>query len=168
MTNPLKPNRNETFTGAAMTRFAHTFAAATSLVLAATLADHALATPANGCPDAFDTGVQQASPAQLRSIAADCDDPSVAALFYNRAYHAELLDDLALLARLHRAGSNTDRLHWEQRRIYIALAETFAAEAAGSNSQIADQLNLAYEESIRIAERAINGYERMADLNRRR
>jgi hypothetical protein len=127
------------------------------------LASQAVAGPAHGCSNAFAADVVQAEPVRLRAMAADCDQPTTAELLYNRAYHAELLEDLALLARLQRGRPNSDRLHWEQGRIYIALAEAFAARAARAGTESATgELNRAYDGAIRLAERAINGYGRMA------
>ncbi|MEA3274991.1 MAG: hypothetical protein U9Q81_06825 [Pseudomonadota bacterium] len=99
------------------------------------------------------------SPAALREIAASCEHRPVAMLFYNRAYHKEVLGDLRLLTGLHTYGTSEDQIRYEQSRIFIALAEELARRAweSGSCSGIAS-LNAAYDQAIETVEYTIKGY----------
>ena len=99
------------------------------------------------------------STAALREVAPFCSDPEVALLFYNRAYHREVLADLQLLQRLETYRTSEDRARYEQSRIYAGLIEAFAQRAwdAGHPGAI-DALNGAYDVSITTVEYAIKGY----------
>jgi peroxiredoxin len=47
----------------------------------------------------------------------------------------------------------------EQGRIYVALVEAFAVRAWAQQPSVIDEVNLAYDQSIRIAELTIGGYD---------
>jgi hypothetical protein len=107
-------------------------------------------------------GMHRLAPAELRRLAGHCADAGVSRLYYNRAYHAELLADLRLLSQLQKGYAGTDRTRLEQGRMYIGLVERFAARAWHQRPQVIDELNQAYEQSIRTVELTIGGYDRLA------
>jgi hypothetical protein len=106
--------------------------------------------------------IPRPDPAALRRIARDCTDAVVRRLYYNRAYHTELLADLRTLARLKKGYDAGDRTRLEQGRIYIGLTESFAARAWPRRPGVIIALNRAYEQSIRTVELTIGGYDRLA------
>jgi hypothetical protein len=136
-----------------------------------TAAPQARATPPSepdACRQPFGAGATGAAPASLRAIAGHCHDPVVTRLLANRAEHAEQLRRLGLMSRLLRRGSNTDRTRHTQCRLYTGLAEAFAErmqrERPAARSAALEQLNLAYEQAIHIAERTLAGYERIVGI----
>jgi len=114
-----------------------------------------------GCDDPFALGepLATSAPLRLRALAERCGDSAIVRLLYNRAYHAELIEDLTLMAQLHKAYGASDRARLEQGRIFIALVETFAARQWPQRPEVIGELNLAYEQWIRIAELTIGGYD---------
>lgn len=103
------------------------------------------------------------TPEQLRQVAKKCDRTEIANLFYNRAYHRELLEKFQLLSRLHQVKSNSDLTHYHTQRIYIALSEAFARRAwEQGEAQAPQQLNRQYDRSIEIAEYQLKGYDKLA------
>lgn len=102
-------------------------------------------------------------PASLRLIARACIEPEIANLFYNRAYHAELLHKFRTLNRLQALKPNHTQTHYQTQRIFIGLAEAFARRAwqRGTGNAIS-QLNLQYDRSIEIAEYQLKGYDMLA------
>lgn len=103
------------------------------------------------------------NPQLLRQIARTCGKPAVANLFYNRAYHAELLHKFRTLSRLQALKPNHNQTHYHTQRIYIGLAEAFAQRAwqHGAGNAIS-QLNLQYDHSIETAEYQLKGYDMLA------
>ncbi|WP_295885824.1 hypothetical protein [uncultured Thiohalocapsa sp.] len=120
------------------------------------------------CGTPFSAAATTAAPQELLQLAARCRDPAVAALLQHRAEHAEQLRQLELMSRLIRHGGNNDRVRLTQCRLYTGLAESFAArmhrEDPAALADLLAQLNLAYEQAIHIAERAIAGRERIVGL----
>lgn len=131
-----------------------------SAVLLATAAG-AAAEP-SACKDPFAS--EGASAEALRTIAEHCRDPQVARLFSNRAEHAERMRDLRLLSRMNRRGMNNDGARLEQCRVYVGLAEAIAAGRWRKGPDVLAALNLAYAQSIHIAERTIRGYDSIVGL----
>lgn len=102
-------------------------------------------------------------PQQLRQIARTCSRPAISHLFYNRAYHAELLEKFQILNRLQFLRPNHNQTHYHTQRIYIGLVEAFAQRAwqRGMLNAIS-QLNRQYDHSIEIAEHQLKGYDMLA------
>lgn len=126
----------------------------------------AIAGPADDCdhPFAYSAGY---SPQQFRQVAKKCDRTEIANLFYNRAYHAELLHKFRLLKRLHAHQPNHDLTHYHTQRIFIALSEAFARRAwEQGTTQAIEQLNRQYDHSIEIAEYQLRGYDTLAARTR--
>jgi hypothetical protein len=89
-------------------------------------------------------------------------------LFYNRAYHAETMNDLRNLARLEIRGDGNDRVRYHQGRIFIALAEELARGAwRRGHRQTIEALNTAYDDSIETLEYTIKGYNLLISRGRR-
>lgn len=105
-----------------------------------------------------------ASAETLRGVADDCRDPQIARLFANRAEHAERMRDLRLLSRMSRPGMDNDGARLEQCRVYVGLAEAIAARRWRTAPDVLAALNLAYAQSIHIAERTIRGYDSIVGL----
>jgi hypothetical protein len=105
------------------------------------------------------------SPPELRSIAASCLSPEIARLFYNRAYHADLLEHYRVLARLDRGGRGGDGgYRYETYPMFIGLAEAFARDAWKRRGEAAiRELNAGYDRAMEIAELRIRGYDPTAD-----
>jgi hypothetical protein len=128
-----------------------------------------LATEPSACAKPFANEAAMAEPPVLLELAARCREPGVAALFRNRAEHAERLRQLKVMSGLLRPGSgNTDQTRLSQCRLFTALAEAFAErlqrEQPAALPQALAQLNLAYAQAIHIAERTIAGHERIVGL----
>ncbi|NKN33614.1 hypothetical protein [Marichromatium bheemlicum] len=102
----------------------------------------------------------EADAERLRAIARACDAPALARLYHHRAAHREALGEITLLARLHRAHGNADRLRLHQGRIHAALLEGFAERAwrAGHTGALAALTN-GYARAIDRLERTIAGQD---------
>lgn len=120
------------------------------------------------CRAPFSAAATGADPDSLTALAARCREPAIAALLRNRAEHAEQLRRLELMSRLLRQGANTDQVRLTQCRVYAGLAEAFAERLQRDDPSALPralaQLNLAYEQAIHIAERTIQGHERIVGL----
>jgi hypothetical protein len=120
------------------------------------------------CRSPFSTAATDMAPQALLAHAEHCTDPAVATLLRNRAEHARQLRGLEIMSQLLRQAGNTDRARLSQCRLYTALAEAFAErmqrEEPGARAAALAQLNLAYEQAIYIAERTIQGHERIVGL----
>ncbi|TVO77011.1 hypothetical protein [Sedimenticola selenatireducens] len=103
------------------------------------------------------------TPHLMRQVAENCGESAIANLFYNRAYHAELLQKFQVINRLQTHQPNSDQAHYQTQRIFIALSEAFARRAweRGEKTAIA-QLNSHYDRSIEIAEYQLKGYNVLA------
>lgn len=102
--------------------------------------------------------------AMLRAFADACAESKHSALFYNRAYHAEVIDELAMLAAMQKGYASSDRRRLEASRVFIGLAEAFAARAWREPEQAARKaalgaLNRAYEAAIQDAEHTLHGFD---------
>lgn len=112
-------------------------------------------------------GSSQQPPEQLRQIAKKCDRAEIANLFYNRAYHRELLEKFQHLHSLQTLKPNHDLAHYHTQRIFIALSEAFAKRAwEQGETQALQQLNRQYDRSIEIAEYQLKGYDALAARTR--
>lgn len=103
------------------------------------------------------------TPQLMRQVAEHCGESAIANLFYNRAYHAELLQKFQVINQLQTHKPSNDRTHYQTQRMFIALSEAFARRAweQGGKTAIA-QLNSHYERSIEIAEYQLKGYNVLA------
>jgi hypothetical protein len=120
----------------------------------------------NECDNPFSHSAEY-TPTQLRQVAAKCEETAIANLFYNRAYHAELLDKFQILNRLQAHQPTDDLTHYHTQRIFIALAEAFAGRAwERGETQAITQLNHRYDRSIEIAEYQLKGYDVLAARTR--
>jgi hypothetical protein len=103
------------------------------------------------------------TPHLMRQVAENCGESAIANLFYNRAYHAELLQKFQVINRLQTHQPNSDQAHYQTQRIFIALAEAFARRAwERGEKNVITQLNSHYDRSIEIAEHQLKGYNVLA------
>ncbi|MCW8891428.1 MAG: hypothetical protein OQL20_12280 [Sedimenticola sp.] len=103
------------------------------------------------------------SPERMRQVAENCGETAIANLFYNRAYHAELLEKFQVINRLQSHQPNHDLTHYHTQRIFIALSEAFAKRAwEQGHQQAITHLNQNYDRSIEIAEHQLKGYDVLA------
>ncbi|MCW8908902.1 MAG: hypothetical protein OQL28_16805 [Sedimenticola sp.] len=141
--------------------------AAAVMGLTITLAGDAAVADNADCYTPFNHGAGE-DPTGLRQIARACAEPEISNLFYNRAYHAELLRKFRTLNRLQALKPNHNQTHYHTQRIYIGLAEAFARRAwqRGTGNAIS-QLNRQYDQSIEIAEYQLKGYDMLAAQSER-
>jgi hypothetical protein len=101
----------------------------------------------------------------LRSIAASCASSEIKRLFYNRAYHLDLLGYYQALSGLDRPGlGKDDRYRFEAYRMFINLAEAFAWDAWGQRGEAAiAELNGSYDRAMEIADLRLRGHSLIAD-----
>lgn len=120
------------------------------------------------CHSPFSPAAADTAPQALVAYAEHCTEPAVATLLRNRAEHAKQLRGLEIMSQLLRQGSSTDRARLSQCRLYTALAEAFAErmqrQEPGARAAALAQLNLADEQAIYIAERTLQGHERIVGL----
>jgi hypothetical protein len=100
------------------------------------------------------------SPSELRAVATSCDDRDVALLFYGRAYHTEVLEELRKMGGLTTYRPTDDLARYHQSRIYAGLIEAFAERAwvGGETAPVVRALNDAYDLSITTVEYTLKGY----------
>ncbi|MEN8176395.1 MAG: hypothetical protein ABFS23_11570 [Pseudomonadota bacterium] len=99
---------------------------------------------------------------ELRQIAESCEQREVALLYYNRAYHKELLQDLNTLSGMQTVQRSNAGWHPDIHRNYIALVELFTPIYAKDSLAGARILNAAYGHALEIAELRLRGYDRIA------
>lgn len=108
---------------------------------------------------------QAATPERLREIAASCSTEPTAALFYNRAYHIELLQRYRTAMQLQALQNRQeDAKNYHAYRIFIGLSEAFAD--LSPLPEIGDSvawLNSVYDRAGEIAEMRVRGYDLQAD-----
>lgn len=107
------------------------------------------------------------SASELRQIAASCQEPAVARLFYNRAYHKELLAEGKLLSGLINL---KEKYEYELTayRLYIALVEEMASQYYPDVQQRIEVLNKVYEHRGEVVELRLRGNDRLADALERK
>lgn len=106
------------------------------------------------------------APAELlRQAAKSCDSQSLAMLYYNRAYHADLLEHYRSVMRLDSYRGQEDAKNYHAYRIFIGLSEALAQSRAASEGQTeaVAWLNSVYERAGEIAELRLKGYDNLAD-----
>jgi hypothetical protein len=131
------------------------------------LALTALDAPAGEAPECIRAPFEHAghSPRQLRAIAAACPERIMARLYYNRAYHLELLEDFRALGSLISYGGAGSSIHAEAYRTLIGLYEAFARAAwqRSGGAQVIAALNDGYEKATAVAELRLKGQDNLAD-----
>ena len=100
---------------------------------------------------------------ELRSIAASCQSKSVANLYYNRAHHADLVNEAATLAGLIAHSNARSSTQFETYRLYMAVVEQMATIWYADVGERADFLNREYDQRGEIARRRLRGYDHIAD-----
>lgn len=100
---------------------------------------------------------------ELHKFASTCSSNEVADLFFNRAYHQELMVNFQTLSSLESYTQTNDQMHFQAQRIFIGLAEAFASKAwlKGNPNAIKD-LNKSYDKAIEVSELLLRGNEILA------
>lgn len=115
------------------------------------------------------------SAAQLRQIASQCTNESVARLFYNRAYHLDLV---------HRAQAQSDLIGYSPQhgqylitpqrvrqvrtyRLYMTFIEQLAPGWFADMEEKVAFLNSEYDRHGELAELRLKGYDHLADFKER-
>ncbi|KPJ90181.1 MAG: hypothetical protein AMJ53_14625 [Gammaproteobacteria bacterium SG8_11] len=112
----------------------------------------------------LDYDYQVHSSKDLRDIAATCQARSISQLYYNRAYHVDLLKEGEVLSQIV-AMVSRDLTHYiEAYRFYIALIESFAPTWYPDANERVDFLNHEYDRRGEVTELRLHGYDRIADL----
>jgi hypothetical protein len=101
---------------------------------------------------------------QMRAIAASCQSERISRLYYNRAYHVDLLKEGETMSQID-AMYSSDLTHYiEAYRFYIALIEAFAPSWYPDADARAAFLNQEYDHRGEVAELRLHGYDRLADV----
>ena len=103
------------------------------------------------------------TPEELRSIAKSCKTVPIANLYYNRAYHADLVTEATTLARLIAYSDNSSNVHFEAYRLYMALLEQMAAIWYPDSADRVAFLNREYDQRVEIAGLRLRGYDHVAE-----
>ena len=115
------------------------------------------------CDTPFNHSANSLSAEQQRQIAELCGESAIASLYYNRAYHQELLQKFRVINRLQSHQPNADLAHYHSQRLFIALSEAFAERAwVAGDPDAVSALNRQYDHSIEITEYQLKGYDRLA------
>ena len=88
----------------------------------------------------------------------------MARLYYNRAYHAELLQEGEALSRIVSVSGRETTRHLQAYRLYMALLEAFARNWNRNIQDRAAFLNREYDRRSEVVELRLHGYDRLADL----
>jgi len=132
------------------------------ILLAATASGSVLAQEHTACSD-FEYGYQVHSPDELRRLAASCKSASVANLYYNRAYHADMVHEAIVLSGLIDFTDSSSQVRFEAYRMYMAMLEQLVPLWYPSPESRAAFLNREYDKSGEIAALRLRGYDQMAD-----
>lgn len=100
---------------------------------------------------------------QLRAIAGTCYKKSVARLFYNRAYHRDLLSESQALSGIIIKNAEPTGYHVESYRLYIALVEELSFQWFPKADDRVAFLNEVYERRGEVIELRLHGYDKLAD-----
>lgn len=111
----------------------------------------------------LDDSPQLQSSAELRSIAASCPIPDISYLYYQRAYHADLVHEGQALSGLIPHGRHADRYDFESYRMYMAMIEMLAKDWYPDIQERVKFLNAEYDRRGEIAELRLHGYHRAAN-----
>jgi hypothetical protein len=140
-----------------------------ALLAALTACGGAFAQEHPGCRD-LDYPYQHLSSAELRAIAASCRYRDIAYLYYNRAYHADLLSRADALASLipYSGREKEKQYDMQSYRYYMAMLEQLASVWYPDPMARVRFLNLEYDRRSEIAELRLKGYDHIADRLERR
>lgn len=105
---------------------------------------------------------------ELRIIAASCQDKEVARLFYNRAYHKDLLLEGKALSSIIQLNAEPSHYLLTAYRMYIAMLEEFAPLYYPDIQQRVKFLNMIYERRSEVVELRLHGYDKLADALERK
>ena len=105
---------------------------------------------------------------ELRTIASSCQDKEVARLFYNRAYHKDLLLEGIALSSIIQINSESSNHLLTAYRMYIAMIEEFAPLYYTDIQQRINFLNTIYERRSEVVELRLHGYDKLADALERK
>jgi hypothetical protein len=111
----------------------------------------------------LDRTFQTYTAGQLRAIAGTCHKKSVARLFYNRAYHKDLLSEGLALSGIITKNAEPDGYHVTSYRLYIALVEELSLQWFPKAKDRVAFLNKVYERRGEVIELRLHGYDRLAD-----
>jgi len=103
------------------------------------------------------------TPADLRDIAASCQSKSIATLFYNRAYHADMVQEAATLAGLIAYSDDRGKEQFDAYRLYMALLENMTPIWYPDSEARVAFLNREYDRRGEIARLRLRGYDHVAD-----
>jgi hypothetical protein len=115
-----------------------------------------------GCKD-FEYRYEAHSSEELREIAASCKSKSIANLYYNRAYHVDLVLEASVFNGLVVYSGDSSRVRIDSYRLYIALLEQMAPIWFPDISARVAFLNHEYDRRGEIARLRLRGYDRVAD-----
>jgi hypothetical protein len=115
------------------------------------------------------------SAAGLREIARTCHDPAIARLYYNRAYHLDLIhrarEQSDLISYSSRSGqylATPERVRqMESYQLYMALIEAMAPRWFDDPAERIAFLNEEYDRHGELAELRLKGYDHLADFKER-
>jgi hypothetical protein len=121
------------------------------------------------CRD-IDYGYHDHAPTQLRAIASSCRYRDVAYLYYNRAYHADLLARAETLSSLipYSGREREKQYDMASYRYYMAMVESLSSIWFEDPVSRIRFLNLEYDRRGEIAELRLKGYDHIADRLERR
>ena len=105
-----------------------------------------------------------AGPAELRATAERCPPGPTADLWYNRAYHSDLLRRYRSAMELEVYRASDDARNYHSYRIFIGLSEALARHARRSGDpENVVWLNSIYDRAGEVAEMRLKGYDLQAD-----
>ncbi len=132
------------------------------IALALTVSGSALAQEHPACSK-LDYHLEPYDSTLLRAIAASCKSESIANLYYNRAYHADLVIEGTTLAELDVYSREGNVAHFDRYRLYMALLEQMAPIWYEDSAERASLLNREYDRSNEVARLRLRGYDHAAD-----
>ena len=134
----------------------------TTDLLIITLPNIVLATEHPACSNFSSSHIEKTS-SELRSIAATCQNEHVAQLFYNRAYHKDLLLEGNALSGIILHNSESYEYQLSAYRLFIALVEEIAPLYYPNVDHRISFLNQVYERRSEVVELRLRGYDKLAD-----
>lgn len=134
------------------------------LLMALTLAVDGVAA-AQEHPACSDLGYRHQihSSKELRGIAESCQAKPIANLYYNRAYHVDLVAEGRGLAGLITYSPANGRAHFDAYRLYMAMLEELAPAWYPDPAERIAFLNSEYDRRGEIARLRLRGYDHLAD-----
>ena len=122
----------------------------------------ALAQEHPACAD-LDYRYEAHASTELRAIAESCQSKPIASLYYNRAYHAELVAESRSLAGLISYSRTNSSADFEVYRLYMAMVEQLAPIWYPDSDERMVFLNTEYDRRGEIARLRLRGYDHLAD-----